>query len=501
MVSEETGLPGSFAPGRRAADGSGIDLATARNVKWVARLGTQTLGTPTVAGGKVFLGTNNGAPREPRYEGDRGILMCFDEATGGFLWQLVAPKLRGTGNFHPDYPNIGVCSTPTVLGDRLYVTTNGCEALCVDVTGLVNGNDGPFKSERQYVTTRYRRKLGRQPEGGYSGSPSRERVSPLRLCSTDADTLWRRDLIEGLDVWPHDATACSPLVYLELVYVCTANGVDRAHKRLPSPSAPSLVALDRHTGKFVAADDAHLGPHVFHGQWSSPSLAKLPGKTLVLFGGGDGFCYAFQSTPVPAPGGKVLRTVWKCDCNPPEYRARNGKRLPYSRHGEGPSEVIGTPVYCKNRVYVTIGQDTRHGPGKGALTCIDATRTGDLSKTGVVWRYTDLNRSFCTPSVVDGLVFVGDVRGVIHCLDAETGRRYWVHETGGQMMSSTLVADGKVYAGNGRGLLTVLAAGKQRKVLSEVRLDSALHATPVAANGVLFVASQRYLYAVRKAAR
>ena len=137
----------------------------------------------------------------------------------------------------------------------------------------------------------------------------------------------------------------------------------------------------------------------------------------------------------------------------------------------------------------------------GHLKGIDATRTGDFSKTGVVWRYTDLDRSFCTPSVANGLVFAGDVRGGIHCLDAATGRRYWVHETGGQMMSSTLVADSKVYAGNGRGLLTVLAAGKQRKVLSEVRLDSALHATPVAANGVLFVASQRYLYAVRKAAK
>jgi outer membrane protein assembly factor BamB len=55
------------------------------------------------------------------------------------------------------------------------------------------------------------------------------------------------------------------------------------------------------------------------------------------------------------------------------------------------------------------------------------------------------------------LVFVADVLGVVHCLDAETGRCYWTHETKGQMVGSTLVADGKVYAGNAGGKLTVLA--------------------------------------------
>ncbi|PIX49988.1 MAG: hypothetical protein COZ06_11320 [Armatimonadetes bacterium CG_4_10_14_3_um_filter_66_18] len=366
---------------------------------------------------------------------------------------------------------------------------------------MANGNQGPFTAEREFVTARYRQKPGKQPDGGYNPSRPRLPSRPMRLVATDADILWRRDLIEGLNTWPHDAAACSPLAYLELAYFCTANGVDTSHKQRPSPEAPSLVALDRHTGRLVAADDAHIGRDVFHGQWSSPSLAKLPGKTLVLFGGGDGYCYAFQSTPVPAAGGQALRTLWKCDCNPPGYRSRSGKLLPYGRHGEGPCEVIGTPVLWGGRVYVTIGQDTRHGPGKGALTCIDATKTGDLSKTGVVWRYTGLNRSFATPAVVGGLVYVGDVRGTIHCLDAETGHCYWTYETKGQMMSSTLVADGKVYAGNDRGVLTVLATGKQAEVLGKVHLDSALRATPVAANGVLFVASQKYLYAVRKDAR
>jgi len=158
--------------------------------------------------------------------------------------------------------------------------------------------------------------------------------------------------------------------------------------------------------------------------------------------------------------------------------------------------VIGTPVFYRNRVFVTIGQDTRHGPGPGALTCIDATGAGDISRTGLVWRYTALNRSFSTPSLTDGLVFVADVLGIVHCLDAETGQCYWTHETHGQMVGSTLVADGKVYTGNASGKLTILAASKEKKLLNEVHVGSAIHATPVAANGVLYIASQGYLYAV-----
>jgi hypothetical protein len=303
-----------------------------------------------------------------------------------------------------------------------------------------------------------------------------------------------------LDVWPQDATDCSPLVLGDLVYVCTSNGVDLSHKRLPSPEAPSLIVLDKQTGKLIATDDAHIGPHIFHGEWSSPSLAQVGDRQLILFGAGDGYCYAFDPVPAPNPSGqgKILRTVWRCDCNPPEYRVRDGKRLPYNKNAEGPSELLGTPVFYKNKVYVTIGQDTRHGPGPGAVTCIDATRSGDLSTHGVVWRFTDINRSFATPSVVEGLVYVTDVLGTVRCLDAETGQCYWTHETKGQMFGSTLVDDGKIYTGNGNGKLTILAAGKEKKVLNEIRLGSAINATPVAANGVLYVATQRELYALQK---
>ena len=81
-----------FEPGRRNPDTDNIDLATTKNVKWVARLGNQTYGSPVVAAGKVFVGTNNEAPRDPRIEGDRGVMMCFDEKTGDSSGNWSSPS-------------------------------------------------------------------------------------------------------------------------------------------------------------------------------------------------------------------------------------------------------------------------------------------------------------------------------------------------------------------------------------------------------------------------
>ena len=136
---------------------------------------------------------------------------------------------------------------------------------------------------------------------------------------------------------------------------------------------------------------------------------------------------------------------------------------------EGPSEINATPVFYKNRVYVAIGQDPEHGEGVGNLTCIDATKTGDVTKTGKIWSYDKIHRSISTVSIDPntGLLFVGDFSGFIHCLDAETGKVYWVYDMKAHMWGSTMVADGKVYVGDEDGDFVVLAANKEKKVLSE----------------------------------
>ncbi len=498
MYSPARGLPDRFEPGKFKKGTEDIDLATTKNVRWVAKLGSQSYGNVTVAGGKVFIGTNNDSPRDPQHQGDRSILMVFDEKTGEFLWQLVVPKLAA-GKVN-DWENLGLLSSPTVEGDRVYIVTSRCEVMCLDVNGMANGNDGPFKDEAQYVAG--------------PGKP------PAKIGPKDADIIWKYDMMDELGVFPHNASNCSLLIVDDLIYACTSNGQDWTHSNIPSPNAPSFIALNKKTGEFLGEDDAGIGPRIFHGQWSSPSLAIEKGRKLILFGGGDGFCYAFDPKPVKENGSAFLKTVWKYDANPPEYKWKDGQPIKYAPlSAQGPCQIIGTPVLWKNRVYVAIGEDPEHQTGAGCLTCIDATRTGDISKSGTVWSNKSIDRTMATVSIdpATGLLFIPDFTGFLHCLDAETGKVYWTYDMKAHMWGSTLVADGKLYLGDEDGDFMVMAASKgvpispekrrpggpenQPVILSEVNLGAPVYSTPVVANGTIYVASNTHLYAFYDSAR
>ena len=470
MVSGEKDLPATFTPGTVGSDGR-IDPDTTRGVRWTAALGRITYGSPVIAGGKVFIGTNNSSPRDPRHQGDRGVLMCFDEKTGRYLWQLVVPKYTKVkwGDWH----YTGVTACPSIVGNFAYVVTHRAEVLCLDVNGLSDGNAGPFKDEGRHMVKR--------------GS------TPVKPLPTDADIVWVYDMAAEAGVVPHNAANCSILVRGDLLYICTSNGVDWTHKTVPNPKAPSLIVLNRKTGKLVARDNANIGPRIYHGQWSSPSFGRAGGKDMVFFGGGDGVCYAFAPAAVGGP--ERLKTVWSFTCDPKARltRMRAGQTPPAPN---GPSSIFGIPVPHAGRVYVQAGGDPWHGKQAGGLYCIDAAGMGDITASGRLWSYMDLGQSASTPAIADGLVYIASYDGRVHCLDAKTGKAHWVHATRGRICSSPLVADGKVYIGTLRRDLWVLAAGKELKVLSTVRLSGQINSSAAAANGTLFVASGRHLYAV-----
>jgi len=502
MYSTAKGLPETFDPGKLKAGTEEIDLATTKNVKWAVKLGSQSYGNPVVAGGKVFVGTNNESPRDKRHVGDRSILMAFDEKTGQFLWQLVVPKLK-SGKVN-DWENLGMLAAPLVVGNKLYVVTSRCEVLCLDTEGLKNGNDGEFKTEAAYV-------VKDTPKEG----------QPFELGPQDADILWRYDMMDELGVFPHNASNCSVILVDGLLYVCTSNGQDWTHVNIPSPNSPSFIALDPATGKLVAEDNAGVGPRIFHGQWTSPAAGKVNGKWQIWFGGGDGVAYAFDAKPQKGSGAAIvpvlpgtdpglteeketdyLKKVWWLDINPPEYKAKDGKPFKYPA-AEGPSEINSTPVFYKNRVYVASGQDPEHGEGVGRLVCIDPTKVGDITKTGVLWEYKGIKRSISTCSIdpATGLLFIGDFSGFVHCLDAETGKLQWVYDMKAHMWGSTFVADGKVYVGDEDGDFLVLKADRTLKVISETNLGAPVYSTPIVANGTMYVGSQTHLFAIAAGAK
>ncbi len=469
MASPETGLPSDFSPGKFVGSSDEIDPATTRNVKWLGKLGSQSYGNPTVARGRVFVGTNNDAPRDPRYTGDRSCVYCFDERTGEFLWQINIPKL-GTGKVS-DWEYLGICSSPAVDGERVYFLTNRCEVLCADVDGMKDGNDGPFQDEGQY----------------YAG-PGKPPVEPK---DTDGDILWLFNMIDECGVFPHNITASSILIAADRLWVVTANGVDYGHVETPAPNAPSLIVLDKNKGELLAEEASGTGHRILHSNWSSAAYLRTQDKELGIFGGPDGVCYAFLPEPVKDPEGLgILKEAWRHDCNPPEYREKDGKPLKYATRN-GPSEILGTPIVYEGRIYCVIGQDPEHGEGLGNATCLDADGKE-------LWSYRKINRSLSTGAAGDGLYFVPDYSGFVYCFDARQGDLLWRHDTKGHIWGSPLLADGKVYLGNEDGYLTILPARREyaQKDVIEIDMGAPVLSTPVAAHGVLYIQTFTHLFAI-----
>ena len=432
MVSSMKGLPTEW------------DVKTKKNVKWVARLGSQSYGNPVVSGGKVFLGTNNEGLYDPEIPGDKGVLVAFRESDGKFLWQAVSDKLAA-GRVN-DWPYQGVCSSPLVEGSRLYYVTNRGELVALDTEGFIDGeNDGPVKDEKLH--------------------------SP-----TDADVIWRFDMMEKVGAFPHNMSNSSPVAFGNLIFVSTSNGQDESHVNVPSPRAPAIIAVNKETGELVWEDNS-VEDRILHGQWSSPAVGRVGGVDQVVIGQGDGWVRSYEALT-----GKKL---WEFDSNPKD------SVWPKTRN-----ELIATPVIYGGLVYFANGQDPEHGEGVGHLYAIDPTKRGDITQSGLVWHYDKIRRSISSAAVHNGLIYYPDFSGFLHCLDAETGQPYWVHDLFAAVWGSVLVADGRLYLGDEDGDVVILAEGKEKKIIAEVNMGSSVYATPVPANGTLFIMNRNELYAL-----
>jgi outer membrane protein assembly factor BamB len=321
----------------------------------------------------------------------------------------------------------------------------------------------------------------------------------------NAKIIWKLDMIGELKVFPHHKATCSPLIVGDLVYVVTGNGVAEDCVTIPSPNAPSFLAVDKKTGA-VKWQDNSPGNRILESQWSSPVAAEIDGVTQVVFPGGDGWLYAFE-----AKKGDLL---WKFDCNP--KAANRGDR----------NQFMATPVIHENKLYIGVGQNPEHIKGVGHLWCIDIAKKpknkdkdlspvndnfdpkADVNKdSGLVWHYGGyinpkpatgrdykFGRTLSTCAVHDGLLYTADFDGHFYCFDATTGKLNYEHDMKAEAWCSPYWVDGHVYMGNENGEVLVFKHGAKKEIVNTIDFTGnetfaapRVRATPVACNGVLYV--------------
>jgi outer membrane protein assembly factor BamB len=447
---------------------------------------------------------------------------------------------------------VGICCSPLVepAKNRLWLVTNRCEVVCAAIDPAKPGS--------------------RQPE-----------------------ILWSFDMMRELGVVPHNMTCCSLTAAGDLLLVSTSNGVDKLHKAVPAPAAPSFIALEKNSGRLVWADGSP-GANIVHGQWSSPAFAVIGGVGQAIFAGGDGWVYSFRVNPAAGAGESRLAgglrppfarddpagarnplpgrgsqaapadaragaaapgpaapprpaLLWKFDCNPKASVWKDG--------GQGDrATLVATPLIHAERVYIGTGDDPEFGEGPGHLWCIDATKRGDVSpelvldrsgkplpprrlqaanpaagdvvrtnpNSAAVWHYTGraaagdhvsrgapaspdappadfkqtMHRTLSTAVIKDDLLVIADLAGLVHCLDTRSGRVHWTYDMLSAVWGSPLVADGKIYLGDEDGDVVVFALSPTLKILAKNSMGAAIYTTPLAADGMLLVATRTHLVAV-----
>jgi outer membrane protein assembly factor BamB len=510
-------------PGRnmvRPAENVPTEL-TDENLRWQVDSGTgHQYPMPAIAGDKVLIGGNGRGNPDP-YWGQAlqrgGSLVCRRLSDGKQLWRLVSP---GT-----DRPNgFGVCGSPLVEGDRVYVLSV-YDVYCLDLNGLADGNQG-MQDELKLMT----RNPFRVPEG---------KKRPTELPTWAADVIWHYSF-NDMNIRVQDAVSCTPLNVAGQIWISTANEMgsrargywdEETEQYKAPPAKPHMIVLDKATGKLIATDQMNV-PIVWHGEWSSPSAITVNGKTAVIFPDGYGVLHGL-AIPEASPDAKPvkLEEYWTFDLNPREYRYdEKGREHPYSldtrltykyplgwiqdgekwilppqqwasyrsrkeelkrdfrevrrvetlrfnRHrarelsgpgkGNGPCEVIAMPVVVGDRIYLGIGRDFNYAGG-GEAPDREMKPAGRLRRWG-------LSRFMCME--------IDDV--------TSPPRIVWEDRQCSRIQSNASVHDGLVYVSDLGGFLNCYRADTGEVVYRYDLEASVRERSQMVADGKIYIANDK----------
>lgn len=239
---------------------------------------------------------------------------------------------------------------------------------------------------------------------------------------------------------------------------------------LDGSDTQSIVALSKKTGQ-VAWRTPRSGKMSDHPQlrksYATPALVTWDGRQAILSQGAD-WLYAYE----PAQG----HELWK---------------IAYGSLG---FSLSSRAVLGHGMIFLATGYSRSE---------IQAIRLGG---NGVVpshaWKYAKGAPTMSSPLLVgDELYFVSDSGGMWTCLDAHTGQEHYRERLGGSHSASPLLVDGNIFLPSREGVTSVIAPGKQFKLVASNTLPGRIMATPTAVGDSLYLRTDTALYRISAQAR
>jgi outer membrane protein assembly factor BamB len=382
-------------------------------------------------------------------------------------------------------------SSPIVWNDRIIVTSQ------IGSVPLAGGGNHPQLARDDRALASQENPIGgRRPARGQSAGDVWLVVEAFRR--SDGSRLWEyRTRATGplSEVHEkHNLATPTPVTDGERIYAWFGNG--------------QLVALDME-GRVVWT--RHLGVEYsrFDTQWGHGSSPTLHGDLLILLcdhlndayllavdartgkerwkvDRGDG--RVSHSTPLVVPGPQRQELVVNSSQRLDAYDPLTGKLLWYT--GTERQTPIPTAVFHDGRIYLS------RGYRNSDYMAIRPGGSGDVTKTHVEWQAA--SGASYVPSILyyDGLLYMTNEVGVVTCADARTGERVWRHRLDGVFFASPVGANGRVYLVSETGTTFVLRAGRMPEVLAENPLGERFIASPAISGGRIFLRSDRTLFAV-----
>ncbi len=445
-------------------------MNSSRTPSWLVRslvtaIACAALGTSAVLAADVdpMDWPNWRGPEQNGISRETGLIDSWDPSSGeNVLWTN---------------DELGSISTPIVMRGKLYTLVRsepgtpreGEKVICVDAATGKKIWENKFNV---YLSDVPAERVG---WSSCVGDPATGHVYALGVCGLlqcidgeTGKTIWKHSLNEEVGLLTtYGGRTNLPVLFEDLVII---SGVTTGWGDVARP-AHRFMAFDKKTGELVWVNGTRPLPE--DTTYSTPFLATLNGQAALVFGSGDGGVYAWQ----PRTG----KQIWS---------------FMLSRRG-----INTSPVVEGNRVYIGHAEENLENSTMGAIVAIDGAKTGDITKTGEIWRNPGMVGK-SSPLVVDGRVYAFDDGAKLYVIDANTGKSIGkpVKMIGTIMRSSPVYADGKIFACTTSAWHIFDVTKTGAKLSHKLRLseEDEVTASPIVSHGRIYVTTGARMYCLGK---